>query len=114
MRDRLVERGLDALVGDREDHVLDRLGQRGERGKAGDAEHRARVPGLTAYSAAFETAVQQVLDGVAPDRAGALGRADDGDRAGSEQRIEPVRHVDPRPGGAQKSAAGVARRRGGS
>ena len=112
MRDDFVERRLDARVGDREDHVLDRLGELVERGIAGHAEDglAARIDGV---EAALEAALQEILDRVAPDRALALGRAEHGDRAGTEQGIEPMSHAGPARGG-QKSAAGVARLRGGS
>ena len=111
--DHLVERRLDARVRDREDDVLDGLGQLRERRVAGHAEHRLAA-GIDGVEAAFVAALQQVLDGVAADGAFALGGAEHRDRPRPEQGIEPMGHAGAAPGARQKSAAGVARLRGGS
>ena len=114
MRNHFVECAFDPGVADGQDHVLDGRGQGGERREARHAADGGvtRVHGVQRPR---ESAFQQVLDGGAPDGADALGGAQHRDRARPEQGVEPVRHVGhASPRDAQKSAAGSARRRGGS
>jgi hypothetical protein len=109
---RTVERGFDALVADGEDHVLDGLGEGSKGREAAHAAHRL-IARIDREQRAVKSALEQILHDGASDRAGALGCAQHRDRAGTKQGIEPVCHG-PSASCGQKSAAGVARRRGGS
>src|SRR4029453_1555762 len=92
MRDGFLERGLDALVADREHHVFDALWQCGERRKAGYAEHRFAA-GIGGKQRAGKSALQQVFDEIAAYGARALTRPDHGDRGRAQQWVESMRHV---------------------
>ena len=88
-------------------------GRVGERSKARHTADRL-VARVDREQRAIEFALEEVGDRRAADGSSALGRAHHGDGAGTEQGFQAMRHVSPEPRGGQKSAAGVARRRGGS